>query len=165
VIKDYQDWFTQANTIMSDIVGKGVFPTQQGIDKLYETLITHIQRSQNKGDPQNRTRRPKKKAKRKKKRYAYGRYQELYKMDPSTLAKHIREGTPWLEDKKPNINAQIIGEFYTKLWGTKPEINIPFEYVSSPTNESIEEETLRAISEIEIKIRMNHMKNKCPRTR
>jgi hypothetical protein len=81
------------------------------------------------------------------------------KKDPSTLAKYIREGTPWLEAKIPNINARKIDEFYTRLWGTRPEVSIPFDYDPSHTNESIEEETLRAITGIEIKSRINRMKN------
>jgi hypothetical protein len=75
------------------------------------------------------------------------------------LAKYIREGTPCLEYKKPYINARNIEEFYTMLWGTRPEIGIPFEYDSSHTNESIEDETLRAITGIEITSRINRMKN------
>jgi hypothetical protein len=159
-ISEYQDWFASTTSIMREIE-KGVFPTQQEIDEIYKTLVTQIKGSpKEEEDTQNKTRRTKRKGgRRKHKRFAYGQTQELYKKDPSTLAKYIREGTPWLEAGRPNINAQEIEEFYTGLWSTRPEVSIPFQYDPPHTNEGIEEETLRAITGTEIGCRMNRMKN------
>jgi hypothetical protein len=121
---------------MREIRENGVFPTQQAIDKICEALVSHIQRNSKKeNDPECKTRRPKRKqSKRKKKRYAYGRNQEIYKKDPGVLAKYIREGTPSLQNKNLLLAQQII-EFYTALWCERPEIDIPFEYDPSYINE------------------------------
>jgi hypothetical protein len=65
-------------------IEKGVFPTQQDIDRIYKALVTHIKGNpKEEQDQQTKTSRPKRKeARRKKKRFTYGRSQELYKKRP-----------------------------------------------------------------------------------
>jgi hypothetical protein len=65
-------------------------------------------------------------SKRKKKRYIYARTQDLFKKNPSTLARYIREGVPWLEDQDTAVPQEAIQQFYTNLWGTNPDITLPF---------------------------------------
>jgi len=73
--------------------------------------------------------------KRKKKRYLYARTQEFYKKDPGTLARYIREGIPWPDDREAIFPLEVVKQFSTDLWGTEPEVTIPFNRPSTNDDE------------------------------
>jgi len=54
----------------------------------------------------------------------------MYK-HPGLLAKHIREGVPWVRRPEDNIPTDTIQEFCMVLWGTCPNVAIPFEVPQS----------------------------------
>lgn len=101
---------------------------QSAVDELYTALVAHIlqgstaKRASRRVSSKQRT----STHKRKRKRYVYGRTQELYKKNPGALAKYIRDGTPWLDDRRVVLSSDTIGEFYETLWGQRPDITIPF---------------------------------------
>jgi hypothetical protein len=65
--------------------------------------------------------------KRKRKRYVYARTQELYKHNPSMLAKHIREGKNWLENEAHDVPLEDMRAFYDDLWGYETDMTAPFD--------------------------------------
>jgi hypothetical protein len=75
--------------------------TQELPDDFYSQMVSYIIKySQGTGNAcQTKKQKGNLCAKHKKKRYMYAHTQELYKKNPSTLAKYIREGVPWLEDQ------------------------------------------------------------------
>jgi hypothetical protein len=99
-----------------------------------------------------------KNVKRRRKRYLYDRSQE-YKKNSGLLPKYIREVIDWLEDPVDTLNPTVIQTFYTALWSESPAIAIPFDQNDHDINKSPTEETLCAITQKEIKTRLNEMKN------
>ena len=93
------------------------------------------------------------------KRYLYATTQEFYKKDPGTLARYIREGIPWPDDRQAIFPLEVVKEFYTDLWGTEPEVTIPFNRPSTNSDEVSEEIILRPITAKEIKSRITRIKN------
>jgi hypothetical protein len=57
------------------------------------------------------------KVKRAYKKYLYVRTQELFKKNPSLLAKCIREGMPWADEPVAAIKLEDIKTYYQELWG------------------------------------------------
>ena len=68
----------------------------------------------------------------------------MYK-HPGLLAKHIREGVPWVRRLEDNIPTDTIQEFCMVLWGTCPNA-IPFEVPHSNTAGTHEMEAHGAIT-------------------
>ena len=133
--------------------------TQGLIDEIYtETKLLILKESH----PKERTRpRPSRRAdghkKRKHKRYLYARTQDLYKRNPSTLAKYIREDVNWLSDEGVEVSQEDISLFYTNLWGTAPDINLPFD-TRTMADETIDILEFSAITVQEIQARINRLK-------
>jgi len=104
--------------------------TQALIDDIYAQVLAQIETTQTKRTAKFTKRQgPKTQAgrKRKRKRYEYARTQDLFRKDPKLLAKYIREGTPWLEEKDPSSpTPKDVKSFYSTLWGAAPNITIPF---------------------------------------
>jgi hypothetical protein len=73
------------------------------------------------------------------------------------LAKHIREGTNWLEDGAPDIPPNNIHNFYTELWGESGDVIIPFNS-TSPIDDRPDTVANTAISAQEVKARINRLK-------
>jgi hypothetical protein len=96
--------------------------------------------------------------KRKAKRYAYARYQELYKKKPGVLAKYKREDISWLEDRAAALPPDAIHSFYTNLWGTSPSINIPFDRTMH-ADHHIPDKITGVITKKEFNNRFNRLKN------
>ena len=137
------------------------FPSQEIIDNAYSKLVSNIlQRNMTGTRTRGKRGRPYgRKSKRKKKRYLYARTQELYKKDPSVLAKYIRKGIPWTEDQGATLRQDRIKEFYTNLWGTAPAVYIPFDRASIYGTETPDEVIFRAITMQEIKGRYTRIHN------
>lgn len=100
-----------------------------------------------------------KNVKRKKKRNLYARTQEFYKKDSGAVARYIREGIPWPDDQDATFQPEFIKHFYTELWGKASEVTIPFERVTTSTDEASEEAILRTITAKGLKDRINRVKN------
>jgi hypothetical protein len=149
--------------ILRQIRTTGELPSQIIIDEVYTKLVTLIEPKKSKTEKKMRSTKGvhEKNGKRWKKRYLYGRYQELYKKNPGLLAKHIREGIDWIEDPGDKLNPTEIQTFYTALWGDSPAIAIPFDQNEHNITESPTEEFYCAITQKEIKARLSKMKNGC----
>jgi hypothetical protein len=127
--QEYSDLHNRLTSALEKVRDDGVLPSQSFVDELFSLMVSHIlQGSTIKKASRRKVRgqRPDK-SKRKEKRYIYGRTQELYKKNPGVLAKYIREGTLWLDDRKAVIPNETIREFYSMLWGKCPDIIIPFD--------------------------------------
>jgi hypothetical protein len=72
------------------------------------------------------------------------------------LAKHIREGTNWLEHGLPDITLNYIHNFYTKLWGQSGDVIIHFN--SKPPIDRPDTVANTDISAQEVKARINRLK-------
>jgi len=136
-------------------------PTQDIIDKIYKLLVKEfLENSKGSRKLNNKVgRRNHTTTKRKKKRYLYARTQEFYKKDPGTLARYIREGIPWPDDREAIFPLEVVKQFSTDLWGTEPEVTIPFNRPSTNDDEVSEEVILRPITAKEIKNRITRIKN------
>jgi hypothetical protein len=84
---------------LKEISASAEFCSQDALDNVYTDLVALILDNAPKTQSEpKRKRRKNNHQNRKRKRYVYARTQELYKHNPSMLAKHIREGTNWLGD-------------------------------------------------------------------
>jgi hypothetical protein len=72
----------------------------------------------------------------KRKRHLYLLTQDFYNKDPSTLAKFIYEGVPWLEDQEADNPQEVIERFYINLWDAYPEATLSFD-ITEPTDTKI----------------------------
>jgi hypothetical protein len=68
------------------------------------------------------------------------RTQHLFKKDPRSLVKFIREDTPWLSDEPDSPTPESVDELYKSLWGTTPKVELPFD--DTPTSHNIATEDL-----------------------
>jgi hypothetical protein len=75
--------------------------------------------------------------------------QELYKHNPSVLAKHIRDGTNWLEDRAPDVPREDVHNFYAELWGLQ---------LNAPTKDRPEVAAYTTISTQDLKARIHRLK-------
>jgi len=87
----------------------------------------------------------------------YASTQELYKHNPSLLAKHIREGVTWLENSVLNVPQEDIHKLYTELWGSRANVVVPFKS-STPVEDQSDISAYNAITTQELKTRINRRK-------
>jgi hypothetical protein len=88
----------------------------------------------------------------------YARTQEHLGKNPNLLAKYIREGNPWLENKdSSSFKPEYVKSFYTALWGTTPDINIPFTVTGSGHKALDIGEVFQAITARDINECLNHV--------
>jgi hypothetical protein len=73
------------------------------------------------------------------------------------LAKHIREGTNWLEDGAHDVPLEDIRAFYDDLWGHEADVIIPFDS-TPPLENQPERLAITAITSQEIKARITRLK-------
>jgi hypothetical protein len=97
------------------------------------------------------------------KRYRYAWTHELFKKNLGVLAKYIRKGTPWMEDHKAKINPENIKTFYTELWGTSPNITVPFEQ-RTHVNDMFQRSLLCHYHNRHKRVDKSSQKRLCPRT-
>lgn len=136
--------------------------TQDEIDDIYEEVLTQV------GSPQARRSNKRKRSKinrtlpgskRRKKKYIYARTQDLFRKNPGLLAKYIREGISWHEERDSNsLKMDEIKAFYTSLWGTDPQITIPFSSNGSGQTALDIGDVLRAITSRDISERLNRIR-------
>jgi hypothetical protein len=100
----------------------------QHIDYIYGTLVSYILHSNKTAEDM-----APKKYKRKKgtsrgarRRYIYSRTQDLYKNNPSRLAKCLRENAAWYMEGDIPLSEEQINSTFQKLWGKKIEVREPF---------------------------------------
>jgi hypothetical protein len=156
---EYSDLHNRLTSALEKVRDDGVLPSQSFVDELYSLMVSHIlQGSTIKKASRCKVRgQSPDKSKRKQKCYIYGRTQELYKKNPGILAKYIREGTLWLDDRKAVIPNETICEFYSMLWGKCPDIIIPFDGNSDA--EMLVDMLLCAITKKEVTARFNRLKH------
>jgi hypothetical protein len=134
--------------------------TQDLLDELYTQVVTEIEAPQaERANKLKRAKGPRNQSsgKRKRKRYIYARTQELFRKNPNLLARYIREGTPWLEDGGTGSpKPEEVELFYTALWGTTPNITIPFTVIGSGHKALDIGDVLQAITIRDINERLNH---------
>ena len=107
---------------------------------------------------EKRTKRPTNQAgrKRKRKRYKYARTQDLFRKNPTLLARYIREGIPCLEDEDSGSpKPEDVHSFYTALWGASPDVTIPFTIEGFGHNALDLGEVFQAITTREVNERLN----------
>jgi hypothetical protein len=92
----FQQICSRLTSTLKEISASAQFCPQDALGNVYTDLVALILDNAPKG---KRKRGRNKHQKRKRNRYVYALTQELYKHNPSMLAKHIREGTNWLEDE------------------------------------------------------------------
>jgi hypothetical protein len=136
--------------------------TQTRVDDIYAEIIAHIEpKRSTRVKIRTRTRDSKTQAgcKRKRKKYIYARTQELFRKNPNLLAKYIREGTPWLDKQDSRSpKTEEVKSFYNSLWGTQPEITIPFA-VSESDQKALEVcEVFQTITAQDITERIKRMR-------
>jgi hypothetical protein len=148
-------------SLLHDARGNEHYFTQAIIDEAYDQLKFRIlgpstPHTKPTSRPRKLTHRPKKG---KMKRYRYARTQRLYREDPSTLARYIREGVAWLEECPAHAPPDDVKPLYTSLWDVSPGITLPFQ---QPTPDTIEraEETLVPNSAMDINDRLRRLKKK-----
>jgi len=96
---------------------------------------------------------------RKWKRYRYARTQEHFRKNPNLLAKYIREGIPWLENKDSSYSKpEYAKSFYTALWGTTPDITIAFTLIGSGHKALDIGEVFQAITARDINECLDHLR-------
>jgi len=161
--QDYEGFLEHVTVILRQIRKTGELPPPNIIDSTYSELVTFIlpRKPKIKKNPTPTKGVRRTNAKRPRKKYLYGRSQELYKKNPGLLAKYIREGIDWLNDPV-DTNPTDIQTFYTGLWSESPAIAIPFDQNDHDINELRTEEILCAITQKEIKTRLNKIKNGRP---
>jgi hypothetical protein len=136
---------------------------QTTVDELYDKVILYLKNST--PSRARRARKPKtqqqgRKGRRAQKKYKYPRTQDLYKKTPSLLAKHIREGVPWLEMEGPPLRSADIEALYKKLWSTRPHVDLPFSTEGSFQRDELNmADIFQAISRKDVKNRLRSMKN------
>jgi hypothetical protein len=80
-----------------------------------------------------------------------------FKNKPSTLARFIREGTHWTDKTENKADLNEIKALFTGLWGTCPEISIPFDQSQTQT-EVRKEDILSSVSTKEVGNRIKRFK-------
>jgi hypothetical protein len=135
--------------------------TQEQIDKVYSTMIQTCMGdlTQHKVSRKRSAGSGKKSKKRMSKKYIYARTQNLYKNDPRSLARFIREDTNWLNNSNDGPSPDNVQTLYKSLWGTSPPITIPFN--DEPIHENLRTEEIFGIITIDdIRIRISRMGTK-----
>jgi hypothetical protein len=154
-----RDLHTKLVSTLTEISEKPELITQSLIDDVYALVIAQIGATQTKKDkkdrrakgPKNRTGR-----KRKRRRFEYARTQDLFRKNPNLLARYIREGVPWLEDEDQGApKPEDVKSFYTSLWGTTPEVTIPFPVIGSGHTALEIGEVFQAITARDVNERLN----------
>jgi hypothetical protein len=134
--------------------------TQGMIDELCTLVVAQIGVKQaTRANKPKRTKGPNYQTgrKRKRKRFRYARTQDLFRKNPNLLARYIREGTPWLEDEDSSSpKPEDVKSFYTALWGTLPEIKIPFTVNGSGHIARDIGDVIQAIISLDINERLHH---------
>ena len=94
--------------------------------------------------------------KRNAKRYAYARFQELYKKKPGVLAKYIREGISWLDYRSATLsrdNSNLLHQFV----GHKSSHRNIFDHTVAAEHH-IHDEVTGAITKEQLNHRNNRLK-------
>ncbi|XP_011686439.1 PREDICTED: uncharacterized protein LOC105449135 [Wasmannia auropunctata] len=131
----------------------GELPSEETLEKVDAEVCNVL--SANGETRKTRNKRSKRKN-RSRKEYIYARTQELYKENPSLLAKHAREGTSWAEEPKADLETAEIRKLYNSLWGRKPHIKLPELGKAEP--ETALDIVLTPISAKEVKTRLARIK-------
>jgi hypothetical protein len=130
------------------------------INLLYTQVVAQIGALQaTRGNKLKREKGPKDQAGRKRKgtRYRYARKQNLFRKNPTLLARYIREGAPWLEvEDSRSPKSEGVKSFYKALCGKQPNITIPFTSIGYGHIARDICEVFQAITARNIKERLNH---------
>ncbi|GFG34202.1 hypothetical protein Cfor_00191, partial [Coptotermes formosanus] len=108
---------------------EGTEKAHSTVEDLYDQLVRYLTSTTT--TRAHKAHRPKprqqvRKGKRARKKYTYARTQDLFKRNPSLLAKHIREGVAWLETEGTPLHSADIKSLYEKLWDARRRVYLPF---------------------------------------
>ena len=95
---------------------------QEHVDYIYDLATSYlVQSNSTKGEGS----RPKRVRRRMgTRRYLYARTQDLYRVNPGLVAKHVRDGVDWLAGgARPKI--ADVRQLYATLWGRPPAVQLP----------------------------------------
>jgi hypothetical protein len=119
------------------------------IYNIYGKILKYFQQDSDYGVkdwPRNR-----KRGKRAFRRYIYARTQNLYKKNPSTLAKLVRNGSDYYNTANTQLNKEDITQLYNILWNTRPTTQQPYTNKITKPDTNIEtEDILYTITTTEI---------------
>jgi hypothetical protein len=123
-----RDLHSKLVSTLTDIGADPSLIIQALVDDVYTQVLAQIEPLQAKvEDKRKQVKGPAARTgqKRKRKRYLYGRTQDLFRKSPNLLGRHIHEGTPWLEHQgNSSPSPQDVQSFCNSLWGEAPEISI-----------------------------------------
>ena len=99
---------------------------QAYIDIVYDKVTSHFGITNERQEGSRHPRAPRSK-RAKHRQFEYAKTQDLFKKDPGLLAKHVRDGTDWVYQGRPcdKLKVEDVRELYNKLWGAKPDIQLP----------------------------------------
>jgi hypothetical protein len=138
----------------------GQVPTAH-IDYIYDNIVSHIKAKKSEATGrQSVIRRIRKgRTKRACKKYVYARTQDLYKRNPSKLAKYVRENIEWYDTSDMELREKDVTSVFQDLWGRMPDIRQPYTgEPEDPENVIPLCDLIPAISTTEIGTRIARMK-------
>jgi hypothetical protein len=134
---------------------------QNRVDEAYENVISSLNVPIDEDPRRNGRRKGKQGGRRTRRRYVYARTQDLFKNCPGRLAQMVRDDVSVDEatdEGGEQLNEKDVVELYTKLWGTKPAVQLP--HLGDPEPPITEAEILPPISAEEIQKRISQTKYK-----
>jgi hypothetical protein len=136
----------------------GLVP-QYHIDHIYRQVYLHIKGEveDEKGSRNDRKMRKAGTRRRGRKRYRYARTQDLFKRNPGQLARHIRNGTEWLDPPETRPTTEDVSSLFQSLRGDAQEIKQPFEVDQEERGCDLME-LIPDISTVEIAMRVARIK-------
>jgi len=102
--------------VLKSALDNNTRPSIERIDIIYENILKLFRKDSGEIKDRSRQRR---KCRRAIRRYIYACTQDLYKKNPSSLTKHIRNGTDWCNLANTQLNKEDIKQLYNQLRNTK----------------------------------------------
>jgi hypothetical protein len=112
--QEYEGFLEHVTGILRQTRESSELPPPDIIDATYSELVTLIlpREQKIKKNPTQTKGVRGTNAKRRRKKYLYGRSQELYKRNPGMLAKYVRDGIDWLKYRVDTLNPTDIDILY-----------------------------------------------------
>jgi hypothetical protein len=149
-------------SILTHIGEGGPLSTQTLLNHVYTQVLEQIESTQStRASKRSRRKCPNTQAgSKRRKRYRYGRTQDLFRKNPNLLARYVREGTPWLESEDSSTpKLEDVKSLYSSLWGATPNIKIPFSVIGFGRKAQELGEVFQAITARDINERLKHTRH------
>ncbi|KAH0818596.1 hypothetical protein GEV33_004195 [Tenebrio molitor] len=146
---------------LNELINNNNEVPQNRVDEIYENVISLLNVPNDENPRRNGRRKDKQGGRRTRRRYVFARTQDLFKNCPGRLAQMVRDDVSVDEatdEGGQQLNEIDVVELYTKLWGTKPAVQLP--HLGDPEPPIIEAEILPLISAEEIRKRISQTKYK-----